>query len=164
MTHEKPISVTSVITLMHKHISCRHTRWHIQAKRHTFLHFRTHEPKDQCRVAYDYRERPYLIILISLELWFAKFSVSFSGDRHATCYCFSFNKHASNCWQKLSFRQFDSECHRYNYTIVEGGNLRMNLTLSLTKILKIVWEKWPSRWNATQSDQIMCHTGAGWTF
>ena len=97
--------------------------------------------EDQCRVAYDYRERPYLIILISLELWFAKFSVSFSGDRHATCYCFSFNKHASNCRQKLSFRQFESACHRCNYTIVEGGNLRMNLTLSLTKILKIVGEK-----------------------
>ena len=97
------------------------------------------------------------------EPWKINFSVSFSGDRHATYYYFSFNKHASNCWHKLSFRQFVLACHRCNYTIVEGGNLRTHLT-SLTKILKIVWEKWPSRWNATQSDQIMCHTGAGWTF
>ena len=97
------------------------------------------------------------------EPWKINFSVSFSGDRHATYYYFSFNKHASNCWHKLSFRQFVSACHRCNYTIVEGSNLRTHTT-SLTKILKIVWEKWPSRWNATQSDQIMCHTGAGWTF
>ena len=62
-----------------------------------------------------------------------KFSVLFSGDRHATCYCFSFNKHASNCRQKLSFRQFESACHRCNYTIVEGSNLRTHTT-SLTKL------------------------------
>ena len=97
------------------------------------------------------------------EPWKINFSVSVYGDRHATCYYFSFNKHASNCWHKLSFRQFVSACHRCNYTIVEGSNLRTHTT-SLTKILKIVREKWPSRWNATQSDQIMCHTGAGWTF